>query len=422
MASLGTLVRPLFAVTPSDLPAATTTGAGAGRLTEVVDTVTACCQLTLLDPRPEVVATKLDRYPVELRGFAYEGAGVALAALDTMLPWRQRTREFVAGAAAPYRYAIYLGAGMGLARIRRHPERFRRQLDDDVFGWVVWDGYGFHGGLFAHRRYVQERFLPPNVSGYARCAFDHGLGRSIWFGTSADVDRVADTIAAFPLERRGDLWAGVGLACGYTGAVDRSAVERLRDRAGDDQPRLAEGVAVAAKNRHDVGNPAQQTENACEVLFGTGSETAARLADESLIGLSSDGVEPAYAQWRHRLSSQASHRHCGCQWRLGKTVQRFQCGGQFAEHLISSRSRDDLTRACCQQLLRVDAPSAPRVPVQRVTTIGCGLISLTSAVSHSADHPEMMRPYSSKTRARRVVHSSGYWSSSAGVFREPISR
>jgi hypothetical protein len=302
MASLGTLVRPLFAVEPSDLPPTTTSGAGAGRLTEVVDTVTACCQLTLIDPRPETLRPKLDRYPTELRGFAYEGAGVALAALDTLLPWRSRTRDFVVGAAAPYRYAIYLGAGMGLARIRRHPERFRRRLGDDTFGWVVWDGYGFHAGFFAHRRHVQERMVPDGVSGYARCVFDHGLGRSIWFGSSADIDRVADTIAAFAPDRRGDLWAGVGLACGYTGAVDRAAVEELRVRADGHQDRLAEGAAVAAKNRHDVGNPAPQTENACEVLLGLSSAAAARLADEALVGLPSNGVEPAYALWRRRLS------------------------------------------------------------------------------------------------------------------------
>lgn len=306
MASLGTLVRPLFAVEPSDLPPTTLAGAGAGRLTEVVDTVTACCQLTLLDPRPETLRSRLDRYPTELRGFAYEGAGVALAALDTLLPWRPRTRELVAGAAAPYRYAVYLGAGMGLARIRRHPERFRRRLGDDTFGWVVWDGYGFHAGFFAHRRHVQEQALPHGLTGYARCVFDHGLGRSIWFGAGGDIDRVADTIDAFPADRRGDLWAGVGLACGYTGAVDRFAVERLRDRAEGHRDRLAEGAVVAAKNRHDVGNPAQQTENACEVLLGLSSAAAAQLAEEALLGLPSDGVEPAYALWRRRLAGLAA--------------------------------------------------------------------------------------------------------------------
>lgn len=305
MASLRSLDRPLFTVAPTDLPPTTTSGAGAERLTEVVDTVTACCQLTLMDPRPETLRRKLDAYPTELRGFAYEGAGVALAALDTVMPWRRRTRRLVSGVAAPYRYAIYLGAGMGLARIRRRPEPFRRRLEDDVFGWVVWDGYGFHAGLFAHRRYVQEHFLPAGVRGYARCVFDQGVGRSVWFGAGADVERVADTIDGFAADRRGDLWAGVGLACGYTGAVERGAVERLVERADAHRPRLAEGVLVAAKNRHDVGNPAAQTENACEVLLGLSSEAAARLADTALVGLPPDGVEPAYARWRHRLSSSA---------------------------------------------------------------------------------------------------------------------
>ncbi len=263
-------------------------------------------QLTLLTPRTSRLVPKLDAYPVELRGFAYEGAGVGLAALDYLLPYRRRTRDLVSTrAAGAYRYAIYLGAGMGLARIHRDPEGFRRRLDDPVFGWVVLDGYGFHEGFFAHRRHVQERATPRNRRGYGLRVFDQGLGPQHLVrqrrGRRQDRARPSTRSAE---QRQGDLWAGIGLACGYTGGVDRPTVEALRESAGPHQARLAEGVAVAAKNRHQVGNTAEHNDMAAVVLCDMSSAEAAALADEALVDLPTDDVDPAYEVWRRRLREQ----------------------------------------------------------------------------------------------------------------------
>ncbi|MGA4838166.1 DUF1702 family protein [Streptomyces sp. G45] len=305
MTVLGAALRPLFQVAPKDLPAAALdAGAASERLSKVVYTVTECCQATLLTRREATLVQKLDAYPEELRGFAYEGAGVGLAALDHLLPWQRRTRRFVDGAASPYVFAVYLGAGMGLARLRRDPETFRRRLGDEVFNWVVLDGYGFHEGFFAHRRHVQERATPRHLSGYALTPFDHGLGRAVWFATGADVKRVAATIEAFPEARRGDLWAGVGLACGYTGGVDEPTVAALRARADAYRGRLAEGVVVAARARRQVGNTAEHNEIACQVICGVDSREAADIAAAALADLPTDEVEPAYEIWRRRIRRQ----------------------------------------------------------------------------------------------------------------------
>lgn len=302
MTLVGRLVKPLFGVSPSDIP--TFAGKDNGtvqRLSQVIFTVTECCHTTLFTSRFEKLVPKLDAYAEELRGFAYEGAGVGLAALDSFLPWRRRTRDLATGPGARYLFAIYLGAGMALARIHRNPERFRGRLGDPVFSWAVLDGYGFHEGFFAHRRCVAQRAVPAHLVGYARRAFDHGLGRSIWFSTGADVDRVAATIATFPVQRRADLWSGVGLACGYTGGVDRPTMEALRAAAGSHRSQLAVGVVIAARARHQVGNPALHNEIACAVLCGLTSVAAARLAESALVDLPSDGAEPAYEMWRQRI-------------------------------------------------------------------------------------------------------------------------
>lgn len=303
MSAMGTFLRPVFDVEPRDLPDLTNAGTQpAERLRQVVYTVTECCEVALRTPNQDRLYRRLEEYPDELKGFAFEGAGVGLAALDTMTGRPLRTTRFVSGPAAPYVYAIYLGTGMGLARLHRNPERFRRRLSDDVFSWVILDGYGFHEGFFSFKRHVQEQSTPPWLSGYAAQPFDHGLGRAIWFATGADPNRIADTIAAFPGWRQPSLWAGIGLACGYTGGVDAQPLRQVAEASQEHRDRLAEGVMVAAMNRHMVGNTAAHNDLASELICGMPSDEAARMTRDALDDLPTDAVVPAYAVWRRRLT------------------------------------------------------------------------------------------------------------------------
>lgn len=302
MTLLGKILRPLFEVSQKDIPSfPDDDNWTTQRLKKVVFTVTECCHIAFINSRFEVLVPRLDAYEDELRGFAYEGAGVGLAALDCLLPWKKRIRAFIDGPGKPYNFAILLGAGMALARLHKQPERFLMSLDP-VFRWVVMDGYGFHEGFFAWHRYVEERAVPLHLSRYARRVFDQGLGRSIWFSSGANVERVVATVASFSSVRQADLWSGVGLACGYTGGVERATIEALRLAVDPYQPQLALGVAVSAMARQQVGNLASHNELACEILWGTSSELVAQMAHLALPKLPIDGVETAYEIWRQRIT------------------------------------------------------------------------------------------------------------------------
>ena len=76
---------------------------------------------TLEDNRFEVLVPRLNKLSPELHGFAYEGAGMGLAALDIVAPWKNRLNAFVAGPAAAHIYPIYVGVGLALARLKRQP-------------------------------------------------------------------------------------------------------------------------------------------------------------------------------------------------------------------------------------------------------------------------------------------------------------
>ena len=304
MTVLGKILQPLFGVSEQEATSFSESDREAAqRLETVIRLVTRGCQLTLQNSRFEVLVPRLNAVEVELRGFAYEGAGIGLAALDCLFPWKNRTQAFLSGSGSKYIYAIPLGAGMGLARLHRNPERFLSRLDP-LLGWLIIDGYGFHEGFFARRRYVEKQALPAHLSPYALRVFDHGMGRAIWFLRSTNVERVAATIAEFPVSRQADLWGGIGLACGYTGGADRAAVESLRAAAGEYSPHLATGAAVAANARHLVGNPSSYVKLACEALCGLSTEAASQIVDAARENLPRESEEPAYLIWRQRIAAQ----------------------------------------------------------------------------------------------------------------------
>jgi len=252
-------------------------------------------------PMSEVVA-RLDTVPWAMRSYAYEGAAMGLTGMDLFLPGRSRFGEYIAGPGAAHIYMVHIGAGEALARLRRRPEPFLLRLADPVLRWLVMDGYGFHEGFFKPARHIDGQFVPAHLSPYARRVFDQGIGRSIWFTSGADVDRIAARVAAFPPHRQPDLWLGIGVACCYVGGVDRAAVEQLHAAAGPYAERLAVGAAFVAKGRHRAGNPVADTDLACDVLCGarTSVEVAA-VVDAAFAALPAYFTEPGYEVLQREL-------------------------------------------------------------------------------------------------------------------------
>ena len=261
-------------------------------------------QLALDDDRFEVLVPRLDAIDSEFRGIAYEGAGMGLMLLDSLGPWKKRLQAFIDGPGAPYDWLLYIGAGLVLPRVPMRPDRFLAKLDP-FLRWLVMDGYGFYEGFFSGQRSVIKHIIPARITGYGRRAFDHGLGRSIWFSTGANAERIVATIGTFPEVRQADLWGGIGLACAYAaGVVDREAIKALRIAAGPYGPAMAAGAAVAAKFRMQTGGVAAHTDLACEVLCGLSSKMVAQIANTACDNLPPDGEEPAYEIWRQRLADQ----------------------------------------------------------------------------------------------------------------------
>ena len=265
--------------------------------------------------RPADVETELDRLPELYRGFAYEGAGMAMAVLDGLPGRGGHVRDLLAGPGAVHVYMVYVGVGWAMARLPRL-RWSTLHAPDPLLRWLLLDGYGFHQAYFRTRRYVYEqyqqaRFRPPLPGPAARLnqVVDQGIGRACWFVGGTDPVRVAELLDAFPAERRPDLYSGAGLAATYAGGADRADLQRFADRAGRYRGNVAQGAAFAAQARLRAGLVVPHNELATEVLCGSDVVTAAAATDAARDDLNPTNPS-AYAIWRERIAD-AFSAHTG---------------------------------------------------------------------------------------------------------------
>ena len=256
---------------------------------------------------------------LERRGFAYEGAGMGLAVVDSLLPRRARKLErFFTEQGRAHLYLILVGAGWALARVplsrARHLAAIRSA--EPELHWLTLDGVGFYSGFHDYRGCIERGVRPSYLRGYELRAFDQGLGRSLWFSCVGDRSAIDRTIDLFPPARRSDLWSGVGLACAYAGGETEATVRVLYDAAGPEAPVFAQGVAFAAAARRRAGNPSDDTSIACRITW---NQDADDVADQtlalwdSLTRTDRDDEAPSYEAWRtsladlHRSRAVATH-------------------------------------------------------------------------------------------------------------------
>jgi hypothetical protein len=266
--------------------------------------------LGIAKPQADMLVARLNEIEPMYRGFAFEGAAMALALLDWITPWnRGRFDQYLRTADGDaHRYMLFVGAGWGMARVPWARKNFERatQRYDPLYRWLAVDGYGFHQGFFYYREHVTEQCVPRGLSLHAARVFDQGLGRSMWFSEGANPQQISATIGNFPVSRQADLWSGLGLAASYAGGVERSVLDELSKVARAFAANLAQGAAFAAKARQRAGNPVPHTAMACDVFCQISADEAAAVTDECLANLPWDGAEPAYQVWRAKISANFS--------------------------------------------------------------------------------------------------------------------
>ena len=131
------------------------------KLENIGETFLTGFNLALREPNLERLSAEANTLPVEMSGFFYEGAGMASALLDGLVPWSSsRFQALLAGPGFAHKYMMHVGAGWALARLPARWNRFLMKFDP-LLRWLVLDGYGFHEGYFHWPKYVNRHASPP---------------------------------------------------------------------------------------------------------------------------------------------------------------------------------------------------------------------------------------------------------------------
>ncbi|MFF0245410.1 DUF1702 family protein [Streptosporangium sandarakinum] len=258
------------------------------------------------------VERRLGMIDVELRGFAYEGATMALTVLDAMGGGRgHRTRDLLLGPGRPHIFLTYIGIGFAMARLPR--PLWKKVVPDlgetpyhPTMSWLAVDGYGFDRAYFDTRRWVDEQRVPAPYAwegspGYFPRAVDQGIGRALWFIHGARTADVAAAVRRFADGRQADLWSGVGLAATFAGGCGTEDLAAMGEEAGEHRAELALGAVFAVKARDHAGFVPEHTAAATAALTGLSVADAVALADDTAVDPYGSGPVPQYEVWRRRI-------------------------------------------------------------------------------------------------------------------------
>lgn len=179
------------------------------------------------------------RAPHRRRGFALEGAGMALALADEMRSGWQRSLEvspttpgllegLMEGRSDAEQTLIAIGVGWAGARLRKAPD-WRPPAVPSSYARSVADGHGFHQGYFHSGRFRARGF--PEQRGELADAVYNGLGRALWFACHGRPGAIANAIDGMDEQHHAPLWRGAGTACAFTGATNVRGKEMV-DTAG----------------------------------------------------------------------------------------------------------------------------------------------------------------------------------------------
>lgn len=262
------------------------------------------------------LARRLDMIDPEQRGFAYEGATMALTIKDST--GGHRTRDLLNGPGQPHLLLSYIGIGFAMAKLPRPLwKKILPDLEPSLFhptmSWLCVDGYGFDLAYFHPKRWVDEQRVPEPYPWlghpeYFNRAVDQGIGRALWFMHGGVPDAVTEAVGRFPEQRRGDLWAGVGLAATFAGGCTAAGLARLLESSGEHAAQLGLGAIFAATARTAADYVPEHSAEAVMTLAGVSPEESVMLAAASHPDPDEPRTEPHYEAWRANIRAQLTAR------------------------------------------------------------------------------------------------------------------
>ena len=237
------------------------------------------------------------------RGFAYEGAAMALSMLDILTLNKCKRIHLFIDNNPKHIYMLHVGVGWALARlpfinIKKYIEKY-----DKVLRSLIIDGYGFHQAYFKTKRYVYNMKTPLELTNsHLIHNFYQGVGRALWFVYGGCPHKIKLKIETFNEIFHSDLWAGLGLAAAYAGGMPQTVIQDLSLKADNYRAELAQGVAFACKTRQLSNTIVTHTELASKICCNLTTTEASEITDIEYQKVIKKNIEGnLYSIWRQNI-------------------------------------------------------------------------------------------------------------------------
>jgi hypothetical protein len=157
---------------------------------------------------------------------------------------------------------VLIGIGWAIAQEKNRSLIFTEMFDEAML-YSIWDGCGYYDGFLRQRQTIKNQNRLTYIDPKDYKAYDEGIGRSLWYLSKGDTEKVQKMVQGFSVDRHSDLWRGIGIACSYVGGFDESTLVSLRISAGEHAKQLYIGNAMVKASRMEAASPTIDMEVAC---------------------------------------------------------------------------------------------------------------------------------------------------------------
>ncbi len=244
--------------------------------------------------------------PKQDQSIAWEATAMAVGWLERNTGSDQTWQGLFDSQGPEHHVALTLGLGWALSWLKLPTEGQIEHLSP-LLRWRVLDGYGFRDGFVFTRRFALRRELPVSLSGFGASIWRQGLGRSLWYTTSADVGEISQVVAGFSASEQVELWRGLGIAATFIGSLTEAPMLALRGAAGEQARWLALGAAMASRTIRDGGGPMDRQTAPCSALAESTPEELAGITDAAEAALPEREAEgPHFQAWMNGIAARLS--------------------------------------------------------------------------------------------------------------------
>jgi enediyne biosynthesis protein E3 len=216
---------------------------------------------------PSSLIGYLEKIEPEFRSIGYESASMAIALKDLQKNQGMDNWLFYARTLAQaHKAQVYVGLGWAIAKLNLPFLSVVEKIETRLYHRVA-DGCGYYDGSFRQRQTIINPQLPLYLPEAAMPLYDQGIGRSLWYTSNADINKIHSNVDNFPVSRHAGLWRGIGIAVAYVGGCDEETLKTLLQYAGTNRIELAYGAALAARSRMEANAVTTDTDRCSRLWF-----------------------------------------------------------------------------------------------------------------------------------------------------------